>query len=273
VTDHAQPTGNIAADRRFRGTRPALLILLCTLGVPAFAQNAVPPPDLQKDPATQADTDSVTEPTPATADASAAPTAAAAPAAKSDAIDGIRNKASQVATATLTALLPRLVATDALPPFDRSSLLANDLDQLLSGYKASSLNTGDAGDNRVQAVLKRALALLGTPYRWGGNTPESGLDCSGLVGYVFRTTLGIELPRASREMARMGDAQLIRKREDLQQGDLVFFGRKGLVNHVGIYVGEGRFLHAPSRGKDVRVDTLADGYWAQKFMQARRVTL
>jgi cell wall-associated NlpC family hydrolase len=130
-----------------------------------------------------------------------------------------------------------------------------------------------ASGGNVQSVLKRALTLLGTPYRWGGTSPDSGFDCSGLVGYVFRTTLGIELPRVSRDMASKDDAQLIQNREDLKQGDLVFFGRKGRVNHVGIYVGEGRFLHSPSTGKDVRVDSLMTGYWSAKFMQARRVAM
>lgn len=191
------------------------------------------------------------------------------------AIDNLRSKASQAASATLTALLPRLAASDALPLLDRSAVLAGDLSRLLSTYERSAIDAGvaAAGDNKVQGLLQRALTLLGTPYRWGGTSPESGLDCSGLVGYVFRTTLGIELPRVSRDMARMSDAQLISKREELQQGDLVFFGRKGRVDHVGIYVGEGRFLHAPSRGKDVRVDTLMSGYWAPKFMQARRVAM
>lgn len=94
-----------------------------------------------------------------------------------------------------------------------------------------------------------------------------------MVNYVFNTALGIELPRVSRDMARISDAELIKDRGALRQGDLVFFGGKGRVNHVGIYVGEGRFLHAPSRGKDVRVDTLMSGYWGGKFMQARRLAI
>ena len=69
------------------------------------------------------------------------------------------------------------------------------------------------------------------------------------------------------------DAEMIRTREELRQGDLVFFGLKGRVNHVGIYVGEGRFLHSPSRGKDVRVDSLTTGYWANRYLSARRVEM
>ncbi|GAB3388977.1 C40 family peptidase [Lysobacter fragariae] len=126
------------------------------------------------------------------------------------------------------------------------------------------------GNGKVQGVLQKALALLGTPYRWGGTDPNKGLDCSGLVGYVFRNALGIELPRVSRDMAKSGE--LITDRAKLAAGDLVFFGLKGRVNHVGIYVGDGRFVHAPSRGKNVMVSQLDKGYWSGRFVQARRVS-
>lgn len=202
-----------------------------------------------------------------------APVAVANP--KSSVSHAVRDRAAEAAAATLTALLPRLAASDTLPLLDRSATLAGDLSRLLSSYDLTQtgvLAQQDAG-GKIQTVLKRALALMGTPYRWGGTSPDSGFDCSGLVGYVFRTALGIELPRVSREMATKADAELIKDRDELQQGDLVFFGRKGRVDHVGIYVGEGRFLHAPSTGKDVRTDTLLTGYWGDKFMQARRVAL
>ena len=202
-----------------------------------------------------------------------APVAVANP--KSSVSHAVRDRAAEAAAATLTALLPRLAASDTLPLLDRSATLAGDLSRLLSSYDLTQtgvLAQQDAG-GKIQTVLKRALALMGTPYRWGGTSPDSGFDCSGLVGYVFRTALGIELPRVSREMATKADAQLIKDRDELQQGDLVFFGRKGRVNHVGIYVGEGRFVHSPSTGKDVRVDSLVSGYWGGRFMQARRVAM
>ena len=117
--------------------------------------------------------------------------------------------------------------------------------------------------------MKRALALLGTPYRWGGNSPDGGFDCSGLVGYVFRTALGIELPRVSTDMAHNGEQV---DRGAMTAGDLVFFSRRGKhVDHVGIYLGNGQFVHAPRTGKDVEVANLAAGYWSQKFFHARRV--
>ena len=120
-------------------------------------------------------------------------------------------------------------------------------------------------------LLQRAMALLGTPYRWGGTSPERGFDCSGLVGYVYRTALGIDLPRVSRDQARAGERVV--DRAAMAAGDLVFFGRRGRVDHVGIYVGEGKFVHAPSRGKDVTVSSLDGGYWAGRFLQARRIAL
>ena len=123
---------------------------------------------------------------------------------------------------------------------------------------------------RIQTVLTKAVTLLGTPYRWGGESPDGGFDCSGLVGYVYRMALGMELPRVSRQMATTGEAV---DRAALVPGDLVFFGLRGRVSHVGIYVGEGRFLHAPSRGKDVRVDSLTSGYWSGRYMQGRRVAM
>lgn len=122
--------------------------------------------------------------------------------------------------------------------------------------------------SRMKTVLQRAFALLGTPYRWGGTSPEGGFDCSGLVGYVFRT-IGIDLPRVSRAMATEGTA--VADRTALAEGDLVFFGKRGQVDHVGIYIGEGKFLHAPRTGRDVTVSSLDSGYWSQKYMEARRV--
>ena len=199
-------------------------------------------------------------------------------AAKADAAAPQRSRADAAASATLAALLPHLAANDTIPLMDRSAMVAGDLSRLLANYDTSSAANGsvvgtEADNGKVQSLLRRAMTLLGTPYRWGGSNPDSGFDCSGLVGYVFRSALGIELPRVSREMAHDNNAELINDRAALAAGDLVFFGRKGRVDHVGIYVGEGRFLHAPSTGKDVRVDTLLSGYWGNKFMQARRVDL
>lgn len=169
--------------------------------------------------------------------------------------------------AALAAIAPpQAIDMPALP--DRGAMLAGDINRLLP---AQAKAAAQVEDGRVQGLLQRALALLGTPYRWGGTSPDRGFDCSGLVGYVFRTALGIDLPRVSREQARTGE--LVADRAALAAGDLVFFGRKGRVDHVGIYVGEGKFVHAPSTGKDVTVSSMDSGYWSGRFMSARRIPM
>ena len=120
-------------------------------------------------------------------------------------------------------------------------------------------------------VLFRALGLVGTPYRYGGNTPDSGFDCSGLIGYVYRDAAGIRLPRSTRELISMRAPTI--GRDSLRSGDLVFFATNGgrQVSHAGIYVGEGRFVHAPSSGGTVRLDSLGNSYWQRTYIEAKRV--
>ncbi len=169
--------------------------------------------------------------------------------------------ASQPAPALAPAAALVLPAPAAIATPDTAPLAA----QLAILQKAKDAPTSPS---LVKNVLQRAFSLLGTPYRWGGSSPESGFDCSGLVGYVFRT-IGIDLPRVSRAMA--GEGTRVANRDALAEGDLVFFGRRGHIDHVGIYVGEGKFLHAPSKGRDVTVSSLTSGYWAQKYLEARRL--
>jgi len=118
-------------------------------------------------------------------------------------------------------------------------------------------------------VVLRALSLLGVNYRFGGNTPETGLDCSGLVRFVFHDTLGMPLPRRSEEMSRVGSAVSAR---ELQPGDLVFFNTlRRAFSHVGIYIGNNQFVHAPATGKSIRVESLGTDYWVRRFNGARRL--
>ncbi|MCD5970447.1 MULTISPECIES: C40 family peptidase [Pseudomonas] len=129
-----------------------------------------------------------------------------------------------------------------------------------------------SGPNTKQsnAVVSRALQAVGTPYRWGGNTPGKGLDCSGLVKYAFNDVAEVDLPRTSNAMAEGHGVKVDRK--DLKPGDLLFFNIKSRkVNHVAIYLGNDRFVHAPRRGKKVSVDTLKKPYWNSHYMVAKRV--
>jgi len=121
----------------------------------------------------------------------------------------------------------------------------------------------------ANAVLMRAISLVGTPYRYGGNTPEGGFDCSGLVNYVYRDMLDLKLPRTSRDLAAYQGPKIEPRR--LAAADLVFFGSGSQVTHVGIYVGEGRFVHAPSTGGTVRLDHLDGSYWRRHYTGAKRV--
>lgn len=121
----------------------------------------------------------------------------------------------------------------------------------------------------ANAVLFRAIALVGIPYRYGGNTPEGGFDCSGLVGYVFRDAAGIVLPRTSQAMSDLHARKL--DRDELVAGDLVFFAGGRHVSHVGIYVGESRFVHAPNSGGTVRLDRLDGPWWDAHFVYGKRV--
>ena len=119
-------------------------------------------------------------------------------------------------------------------------------------------------------VLSRAVNVLGTPYRWGGSSPSKGFDCSGLVKYAFNDVAAVDLPRTSNAMAA-GHGQKV-DRKDLKPGDLLFFKLKSRqVNHVAIYLGNDRFIHAPRRGKAVSIDTLNKPYWEQHYVVAKRV--
>ncbi|NWF46725.1 NlpC/P60 family protein [Hydrogenophaga sp. D2P1] len=115
-------------------------------------------------------------------------------------------------------------------------------------------------------IAIHALGLVGTPYRYGGNTPESGFDCSGLIGYVYKSRAGVAPPRTVAQLSGFG--QPVSTRE-LRTGDLVIFG-SGRPFHAGIYVGEGRFVHAPSTGGTVRLDRLDNRYWARQSTAFRR---
>ncbi len=115
-------------------------------------------------------------------------------------------------------------------------------------------------------IAIHALGLVGTPYRYGGNTPDGGFDCSGLIGYVYRSRAGIAPPRTVAQLDGFGQPV---SASELRTGDLVLFGG-GRPFHAGIYVGEGRFVHAPSTGGEVRLDRLAGVYWSKQTVAVRR---
>ena len=113
-------------------------------------------------------------------------------------------------------------------------------------------------------IAIHALGLVGTPYRYGGNTPDSGFDCSGLIGYVYTSRAGVAPPRTVAQLSGFGQSI---DADELRTGDLVVFG----TSHAGIYVGEGRFVHAPSSGGTVRMDSLQSRYWSRQGAAYRRL--
>ena len=150
------------------------------------------------------------------------------------------------------------------------------LSVLLLGACASTQDNVQAHDTGSAATVKKltsyARSLIGAPYKYGGTSPNTGFDCSGFVGHVFRHTLGIDLPHNSDEISRIG--QTIGT-GSLRAGDLVFFNtlhRK--FSHVGIYLGDDRFIHAPSSNTgSVRTENMREAYWKKRYDGARRITL
>ncbi|HWP86285.1 MAG TPA: C40 family peptidase, partial [Burkholderiales bacterium] len=118
-------------------------------------------------------------------------------------------------------------------------------------------------------VTIQALSFLGVNFKWGSSNPERGFDCSGLVTHVFQQVAGMVLPRNSQSMSKVGEKI---DKVDLQPGDLVFFNTRRQPNsHVGIYIGDERFVHAPSRGGEVEISDMQEGYWKKRFNGARRL--
>jgi len=138
-----------------------------------------------------------------------------------------------------------------------------------SYFSRVSDRLADSVTGKSDELINRAMEVIGVRYRWDTELPQSGLDGSSFVGYVFKDKLGFLLPRKSTQMSRVGKPIT---REELQPGDLVFFNTMRLTfSHVGIYVGDNKFIHSPSKGTSVRVDDLGSLYWDKRFDGARRL--
>jgi cell wall-associated NlpC family hydrolase len=123
----------------------------------------------------------------------------------------------------------------------------------------------------AQEVLMNALSLTGIKYKYGGSSPETGFDCSGFVRYVFQQAASLTLPHSTRALSQLGQVIPL---EQLKPGDLVFFDTlKSAFSHVGIYLGDSRFIHAPSAGGNINVVNMNDAYWAKRFNGARRLEI
>lgn len=123
----------------------------------------------------------------------------------------------------------------------------------------------------IHNVISRGFALLGSPYRYGGQSVKTGFDCSGFVSYLFREQAGVELPRSTSQMIKMDAPKVAQSK--LKPGDVLFFatGRGRNVSHTGIYIGNDYFIHSASERKGVRIDSLNTKYWKVSFLEAKRV--
>ena len=201
----------------------------------------------------------------------------------------IPNRVLGAATVSAVVLLSGCATSQQSTPGDQASL--DELFVSLSAtdnqrYRTQSDPLGAYLKNRAQSDIylaerdrqaqpstsdfaEAALNFLGTKYRYGGSGPETGFDCSGLVGYAAEKSLGLKLPRQSAELAKEGESV---RRHELQKGDLVFFNTRGArFSHVGIYIGNNKFVHAPRTGAVVRVEDMSVSYWNKRYNGARRL--
>ena len=168
-------------------------------------------------------------------------------------------------TATLLAIF-FAASAHASPPGSN-----DDMDKLLAdkGLLARIDQVRQSVGNKASELVVTAIGFLGVPYRRGGNTAESGFDCSGFVRAMYQQSVGLLLPRKAEQQAAATEKI---DRADLQPGDLVFFNTmRRAFSHVGIYVGEGKFIHSPKPGSEVRVEDMGIAYWSHRFDGARRV--
>ena len=150
--------------------------------------------------------------------------------------------------------------------------MTDQLSQQISNQLGGPLQSArTAFGGKASELVMQAMGLLGVPYRSGGTSEEKGFDCSGFVRYLYEKSVGLVLPRRAEEQAKVTEEI---SRSELKPGDLVFFNTlKRTFSHVGIYVGDGKFIHAPRPGKAVRVDDMREAYWQKRFNGARRVQI
>ncbi len=153
---------------------------------------------------------------------------------------------------------------------NESSLIEPTINIKASDAAASNAEAAPTGwQVKTQEVMIKALSLTGIKYTWGGKTPETGFDCSGFVSYVFRHAVNMSLPSSALALSRIGKTV---GKSELQPGDLVFFNTlQSAFSHVGIYIGNNKFIHAPRTGRSVSVESMQSGYWAKRFTGAQRL--
>ncbi|QRY82476.1 C40 family peptidase [Pseudomonas sp. PDNC002] len=194
-----------------------------------------------------------------------------------DAPDWRRLETASIDRSFLPADHPPLRGAQSLEP-RRAPAMSRALRPLAQAEypNMSRLASLRRGDHRnfspvdTSRIVNRAQELIGTPYRWGGETEETGFDCSGLLVYLYRSIANRKLPRTTASMIAQRHNEV--SRDELRPGDAVFFNHNGEggTSHVGLYIGDNRFIHAPSTGKTIRIDSLDNSYWQRSYTTARR---
>jgi cell wall-associated NlpC family hydrolase len=170
-----------------------------------------------------------------------------------------------------TRLLACLLAFASVSAIAQNTAATDDLGTFLheKGFLARMSEASNQVSAQASELVVSAMGFLGVPYRRGGSTVETGFDCSGFVKSMYEQTVGLVLPRNAAQQAAA--TQTI-DRDELRPGDLVFFNTmRRAFSHVGIYVGNGKFIHSPKPGAEVRVEDMAGAYWSKRFDGARRV--
>jgi len=188
------------------------------------------------------------------------------------------NFESNIKTVTNTSINSPVENTDLIPFIVdsnryKSTEVNNTSTKIASNNNWANISPISYTYNKLSyatnSLIDNAKKLLGVPYKYGGNTPNDGMDCSGFVRYVYYYTLGIILPRRSAEIGQIGTYI---DTYSLKEGDLVFFNTNGQsLSHLGIYMGNGQFIHAPSTGSNIRIDKLSSRYWSTRYEGAKRI--
>ena len=171
-----------------------------------------------------------------------------------------------------SVLVLALAALCTTSAYATPATAGDDLDRLLAdrGLLKKIDNVRQNVTHKASELVVNAMGFLGVPYKWGGTDADSGFDCSGFVASVYQQSIGLLLPRKAEQQAAATEKI---DQADLQPGDLVFFNTmRRAFSHVGIYVGNGKFIHAPRAGAEVRVESMGGSYWQRRFDGARRVS-
>ena len=188
-------------------------------------------------------------------------------------------KTKQTASSKTKAKPSRTARSTQRKASQTAARLVTEKCTVRKGYKTKCAKTAKIAEVhkvRMQKAQKTAMNKLmgqiGKPYRWGGTSPRTGFDCSGLVYYAYKDLVKFRIPRTANEMYHLRDAAPV-NRGELQNGDLVFFRTqgRGTADHVGVYVGNGKFIQSPRSGQDIQITSLSEDYWVRHYVGARRV--